>query len=204
MITLGRVRGELWPDDRWRRLIHSVGAAVGSGTVLALAFRAFGHGPGPGESLVTALGSLSLLGGILLASVVPHALGSLAVRAARRPAWVGVGWALACVGDLATRVYILGGFLDDPLALIGLLTFPMGWTVLVVGGLAAEYVFRSTRDVPDAVSKGWTGGVTAAALVGFVGAGAQCAGWATLSLLLWCVAVAGGGLGALVGSSPSC
>ena len=181
--------------------MHSVGAAVGGGTVLALAVHAFGQGPGPGESLMTVLGSLSFVGGVLLAGAVPHVLGSLAVRAARHPAWVGGGWTVACVGDLATRVYILGGFLDDPLAFIGLLTFPMGWAVFVVGGLAAEYVRRWARGVPDAVSTGWTGGVGAAALVGLIGIGAQCAGWATLSLLLWCAAVGGGGLGALAGSS---
>ena len=198
------VYSELWPDDPWRRLIHAVGGVVGIGTVVVLAFQFFGQGPSPVEDLMTLVGSLGLLGVLLLAGAVPHVLGSLAVRAVRRSAWVGVGWGLACVGDLATRAYILGGFMDDPLALIGLITFPIGWAVFVVGGLGAAYGNRRWRDAKEAVSNGWMGVVMGAALVGAVGVGAQLVGWATLSLLLWCVAVAGGGLGALAGgSTPS-
>lgn len=203
MVSRTSVHSELWPDDPWRRVIHGVGAAVGTGTIVALTFQFFGQGPSPVEDLMAFVGSLGLLGGIALAGAVPHVLGSLAMRAAHQPAWVGGGWMLACVGDLGSRAYILGGFMDDPLALIGLITFPIGWAVFVVGGLAAEYGLRWRRAPKNAVSKGRAGAVGGAALVGAIGIGAQLVGWATLSLLLWCVAVAGGGLGALAGGSTS-
>ena len=190
------IRRALWPADVKRRVIHSIGAAVLVGTVLLLGVETALHLPS--ESMGTAIVGSVAVGGVLVAAgAVPHVLGSLAVRAGRRP-WIAVGgWGVAFLGDLATRIYIEGGFGSDPLVGVGLITFPFGWAVFAVIAAAADVLLRRWGRVSPVPSLPVVGLLVGAALVGCVGIGAQIAGSADLSHPLWGLAVCGG-IGGLV------